>query len=161
VTRDRAVLLLALVLAVWNVWGYDLWAPDEPYFGEGAREMVVDGEWAVPHVVGAVTTDKPPLFFWLIALLSLPAGAVSSLTARLPSVLAAVGTVALTMRLARRMGGEGALAGVVLSVTYLFWDKARTAQIDALLCTGCEVCAQVCPRHAILFRAQLEEVHHD
>jgi len=35
------------------------------------------------------------------------------------------------------------------------------AQIDALLCTGCEVCAQVCPRHAILFRAQLEEVHHD
>ncbi|MGQ9599787.1 MAG: indolepyruvate ferredoxin oxidoreductase subunit alpha [Anaerolineae bacterium] len=33
------------------------------------------------------------------------------------------------------------------------------ARIDPLLCTGCEVCAQVCPRHAILFRAQVEEVH--
>lgn len=132
---EAAVLLLAAILAVWNVWGYDLWAPDEPYFGEGAREMVADGRWIVPHVGGEVTTDKPPLFFWLIALLSLPWGAVTSLSARLPSVVASVGTVALTMRLSRRLGDDrgGALAGAVLSVLYLFWDKSRSAQIDALL----------------------------
>ena len=134
--RTSAVLLLAAVIVGWNLWGYDLCAPDEPYFGEGAREMVVDGKWAVPHVNGVVTTDKPPLFFWLIALFSLPFGAVSSLTARLPSFLAALGSVALVMRLGRRLGGEadGALAGLLLATTYLAWDKGRMAQIDALLC---------------------------
>ena len=29
------------------------------------------------------------------------------------------------------------------------------ADIDPLLCTGCEICAQVCPRDAILFREQV------
>jgi indolepyruvate ferredoxin oxidoreductase alpha subunit len=31
------------------------------------------------------------------------------------------------------------------------------ARIDPLLCTGCEICAQVCPNEAILFREQLME----
>ncbi len=32
------------------------------------------------------------------------------------------------------------------------------AEIDPLLCTGCEICAQVCPRDAILFREQMLEL---
>ena len=101
----RAVLLVAALLFLVNIWGYDLWAPDEPFFGEGAREMVVDGRWLVTHVNGDVNTHKPPLFFWLIALLSLPLGRVTSLTARLPSALAALGTVAMVLRELRRLEG--------------------------------------------------------
>lgn len=33
------------------------------------------------------------------------------------------------------------------------------AAIDPLLCTGCEICAQVCPRDAILFREQISSSH--
>ncbi|HEY3567432.1 MAG TPA: glycosyltransferase family 39 protein [Thermoanaerobaculia bacterium] len=111
------VLVLAAIVLAWNLGGYDLCAPDEPYFGEGAREMIADGHWMVPRVLGEVTTDKPPLFFWLIALVSLPWGGVSAWTARLPSLLAALGTLALTMRLARRWWGERAppVAGIFLA----------------------------------------------
>jgi 4-amino-4-deoxy-L-arabinose transferase-like glycosyltransferase len=135
-TRRRAVLILATVLFLWFLWGHDLWAPDEPFFGEGAREMMVDGHWLVSHINGVINNHKPPLFFWLIALLSLPLGRVTSLTARLPSALASLGTVAMTLRLGRRWSSEktAVLAALVLATTYMFWDKARTAQIDALLC---------------------------
>ncbi len=135
-TPRRLVLALAALLFLWNLGGHDLWAPDEPYFAEGAREMVVDGQWWVPHVNGVITTDKPPLFFWSIALLSLPAGAVGPWAARLPSALAALGTLLLAMRLGRRWFGARAewLTGVVLATTLMFWDKARWSQIDALLC---------------------------
>jgi len=33
--------------------------------------------------------------------------------------------------------------------------KRPLAEIDPLLCTGCEICSQVCPRDAILFREQI------
>ena len=34
-------------------------------------------------------------------------------------------------------------------------NKRQKSDIDPLLCTGCELCAQVCPANAIQFRAQL------
>ncbi len=133
----RLVFGLAAVLFLCNLGGaHDLWAPDEPYFAEGAREMLIDGRWLVPHVNGVMSTDKPPLFFWAIALLSLPVGGVTHWTARLPSALAALGTVLLVMRLGRRFGGERVawLAGLTVCTTLMFWEKARWTQIEALLC---------------------------
>jgi 4-amino-4-deoxy-L-arabinose transferase-like glycosyltransferase len=135
--RARALLISSVaVLLLWNLWGYDVWAPDEPYLAEGAREMLVDGQWLVPHINGELDNHKPPLFFWLIAVLSLPFGEVSAFTARLPSVLVALVSVLLTMRLASKVGGRrvALLAGAVLPLSYLFYDKARTSQIDSLLC---------------------------
>jgi len=133
---ERMVLVLATVIFLWFLGAHDLWAPDEPFFGEGAREMVADGQWLVTHVNGVVNSHKPPLFFWLIAILSLPLGAVTEFTARLPSVLAALGTLVLIMSMGRRWFGPktAALAGVLLATSYMFWDKARWSQIDSLLC---------------------------
>jgi len=133
---ERWVLVLSAVVFAWFLGAHDLWAPDEPFFGEGAREMLIDGQWLVTHVNGVVNSHKPPLFFWLIAIISIPLGAVTEVTARLPSVLAALGTLVLLMRLGSRWFGPrtAAAAGLLLTTSYMFWDKARWSQIDSLLC---------------------------
>ncbi len=129
------ILLLAAVLFFSNIWGYDLWAPDEPRFAEIAREMIEERNWILPHDNGWIYTDKPPLFFWLVSLFSLMLGGVSSFSARIPSVLAGIGTIYLTYMIAlRSLGRKTAfLSCLVLSTCYLFFDTARTAQTDMLL----------------------------
>ncbi len=129
------ILLLAAVLFFTNIWGYDLWAPDEPRYAEIAREMIEEGNWIVPHDNGWVSTEKPPLLFWLISIFSVLSGGVSSFAARLPAVCAGLGTVAVLYILCLRLFGKrtAILSAIVLTTSYLFFDNARTAQTDMLL----------------------------
>lgn len=70
-SRDMAVLALLLLV----VFGLnlaiprDLWVQDEARYGEVVREMLASGQWLVAHLNGHPYPDKPPLYFWLVALL--------------------------------------------------------------------------------------------
>ena len=77
VVRDLTLLgLLALVLLVPGLGMRDPWPADEPRFALIARDMVVTGEWLFPQVGGDLYQDKPPVFFWTIALGYLATGAL-------------------------------------------------------------------------------------
>lgn len=142
------VLASAAALFLLNLHGYDLWAPDEPRFAEIARELRLSGDPIVLRVNGEFYKEKPPLLFWLIATASVPVTAMSpfveawSLAARLPSALAALITVGLTMLLARRLfdGRTAAWAGAVLATMGLFWWEARSVRTDMPL-TACTTAA--------------------
>ena len=133
-----ALLVLAAVLFFANTWGYDLWPPDEPRFGQVAREMMQSGDYLAPHVNGQPYKEKPPLLFWAIAVVSWPFGDVTEFTARAPSVLAALLTVLLTYVLAARLydRSTAALSALVLMTTALFWWEARSVRCDMIL-TAC------------------------
>ncbi len=132
------LMSLAAALFFINTWGYDLWPADEPRFGEVPREMMQSGDYLVPHCNGVPYKEKPPLLFWAIALVSLPLGDVTEFTARVPSGLAALFTVAMTFLLASRLFDRrtAVWSALVLMTMNFFWSEARSVRTDMLL-TAC------------------------
>ncbi|MEW6324708.1 MAG: glycosyltransferase family 39 protein, partial [Nitrospirota bacterium] len=126
--------LLSLVLLLLALLPRELWSMDEAIVGTIIREMVVDGEWLVPHVNGERYADKPPLYYWLAAL---PAvfDMLRPVWFRLPSALAAIGCLWLIYGLGARLfhPATGLLAAVMLATSPLFTVSAQMARMDLLL----------------------------
>jgi 4-amino-4-deoxy-L-arabinose transferase-like glycosyltransferase len=93
------VILLVLFCGVFffiNLNQWDLWNPDEPRYAHVAREMVDRGDWILMHFNGRTYDDKPPFFFWMIALGSFLLGGFNAFAARFPSAFFGTLTVLLT-----------------------------------------------------------------
>ena len=138
--RWRAlVLATAAVLLLAGLGGLDADAPDEPRALQIAEELRSGEHGAAGlvllHLNGEVYTQKPPLYYWLAALAGAPGGHVSELAARLPSALAGLFVVWLTLLLGTRMLGSaaGALGAAILLTAYEFPYLARRVQFDVLL----------------------------
>src|SRR2546425_3160383 len=108
--------------------------PDEGRNAEVAREMVETGDWVTPHMDGVVYLDKPPAFFWTVAVSYLSLG-VSEWSARAPSALFALAGIALVGWFVRsRMGSATAwLAGVTLALSPLYIVFRRIVIFDMML----------------------------
>ena len=119
--------------------GRDLTSPDEARYAQIAEEVRsfehgVAGLFLL-HLNGEAYDQKPPLWFWLVALAGAPGGHVSEPAARLPSALAAIASVLLVMRLGTWLLGRrtGLVAGAILLTTGQFALLAHRASLDALL----------------------------
>lgn len=138
--RGRWILLAAAsVLLLLRLGGIDLWAPDEPRYGQVAEELrsFAHGPEGLVllHLNGKPYGQKPPLYFWMAAAAGAPQGRVTEWAARIPSALAGLACVAVVAGLGRRMfGAPAALLGAALLLTeYQFAYLARRAQLDIVL----------------------------
>lgn len=111
--------------------------PDEPRYAEVAREMFASGDYISTRLCGCLWFEKPALLYWMSA-----AGyhffGVNELAARIPSAVAAIGTVALlyfTLRAINRPRLALA-AAFVLSTSGIFIAYARVAVPDMVLTTS-------------------------
>ena len=134
--RRQAWIFFAIAFAVLAA-GFGLrdpWPADEPRFVLVAKQMVESGDFLFPHRGGELYPDKPPLYFWL---LSLAYGLVGSWrwSFLLPSLLAGMGTLALTYDLGRRLWTPrvGLWAAIAVLVSFQFVYQAKRAQIDPTL----------------------------
>jgi len=133
---DLLWLALALFIVIGTGLGIrDPWPADEPRFAVVARDMVATGEWLFPRVGGDLYQDKPPLFFWLLAICYSLTGSLKW-SFLLPAFCAAGGVLFLVYDFGRRLVSReaGFAAAMVLCFTLQFVMVFRGAQIDPVLC---------------------------
>ena len=130
------VLLIGIagIMFFLNLGGPSLWDLDEGRNADCSWEMMEANNWLVPTFNSQLRVDKPVLLYWLQIFSYLCFG-VSEFAARLPSALAALGTVLLAYELARSMFARttGLLAGVIVATTPMLCGAARFANPDSLL----------------------------
>lgn len=98
----RLLVAVLILVAVLPLLGGAFHEPDEGRYAEMAREMLVRGDFLVPRLGEEEHLTKPPLTYWTIAA-SLALFGVSVQAARLPVILAGLGTILLVRALGRRL----------------------------------------------------------
>jgi 4-amino-4-deoxy-L-arabinose transferase-like glycosyltransferase len=134
--RRAAWIFYAIAFAVLaaGIGQRDPWPADEPRFVLVAQQMLAGGDWLFPHRGAELYPDKPPLFFWILALAKSVVGSWRW-AFLLPSLLSALGTLALVRDLGRRLWNPaaGMWAGIVVLAALQFVYQGKRAQIDPTL----------------------------
>ena len=121
-------------LYVYGARNYPLSEPDEVRYAEIPREMLELRDWVTPHLDYVKYFEKPPLVYWATAVTFSWLG-TGELAARLPSLLAGMATLALTVWLAANMYGASTavLTLPILALGPLFAICAQTLTLDMTL----------------------------
>lgn len=136
-TALHFVIITAVCLALFlpGLLNRGLWSPDETRYIVVAKDMADSGDWIILRRNGEIYTQKPPVFFWVISLLSMLLGGFSEFSARLPSAAAGAAGVLLTYQLGKRLfGEEAALASsLILATSIAYLGSSQWVILDPLL----------------------------
>ncbi len=128
------LLLLVIILFFSNIGSLPLFDPDEPRYAAASKGMVETGDWIVPYFNGMPRLNKPPLFYWSVAL-SFKFFGVSEFSARLPSLIFGIGGVVVVFLWARSLWDrwKAFCAGFFLAICPLYVSVARLCITDMAL----------------------------
>jgi 4-amino-4-deoxy-L-arabinose transferase-like glycosyltransferase len=112
----------------------DLWSSHEARAAMDAQSLLDDGWTAAPRLFdGRAEVQKPPLYYWLVALIARASGTgVGAWAVRLPAALAGLGGALLLYGFGVRRGRPvaGLVAAVVLATALHYTWLARVGRID-------------------------------
>ncbi len=132
------VLVIAVAALMPGIFQIPAMDRDEARYAQASRQMLETGDLVDIRFQDVPRHVKPIGTYWLQAASAqvLGGGADAGIWAyRMPSLLAAIGIVAMTAWLAGRLGGgtAGVAAGIVMALALITSVEARTAKTDALL----------------------------
>jgi len=123
--------MISLFIPIAGNWG--LVGADETRYVRVSRELFGRQDWYLLTLYGEPYDQKPPLPFWMMAgAMKLLGERHMELASRLPGILAAAGTLVVTMLVGGTLLGRraGWLAAVILLTTAQFFDSAAQAKLD-------------------------------
>lgn len=145
---DRNSLLIvgcaAIFIIMFGIGSIPLLDPDEPVYAETAREMLQTGDFLSPRIYGDFWYDKPPMYYWLVALAQFIFGD-NEFAARFPAALLACATSVMLYVSGTRLFGEraGFWSALVLTSCIEFFYMGKAAVTDTTLLffmTGALLC---------------------
>lgn len=77
------IIAIGLFVALFQLGHLPFLDPDEPVYAETSREMLLTHDWLSPRIFGEFWYDKPPLYYWLVAM-SFSVFGMGEFAARLP-----------------------------------------------------------------------------
>jgi len=135
-TFYHIIILLAVCvfLFLFGLGNMALTDPDETFYAQTASEMFETNEWVTPMIFGKPQFEKPVLYYWLI-LLSYKAFGISEFSARLPSVVFAMGGIIGIYLIGRVIFSPlcGFLSGLIMATSVLYLVLARGCVTDMVL----------------------------
>lgn len=128
------VLAVSAITYLLLAGGWGKFSRAEVFFAECAKEMIAAGNWMVPLFHNQAFFDKPILSYWAI-LSSFSLLGINHLTARIPSCLGALTTIALIALTGRQLFGAraGVIAGMALSTSAMYMSFAAMCMSDVFL----------------------------
>lgn len=114
-----------------SLGGYSLKEPDEGRYAEIPREMVELNDYVVPHLNYVRYFEKPPLFYWAVAI-SYKIFGINEWSFRFPCALSGFLCVLALYFMSRRWFNEGVafLSSLILMSTFGFFSMARIVTLD-------------------------------
>jgi len=153
ILHPSSFILLSLcgLLFFKGIASREMWASHEARAAQNAQRLLDDGNWLLPRLYdGQVELQKPPGFYWLVALAGWLRGGVDEWAVRLPAAVAGTLTVLLVWWHLRARGRPVAafVAAAVLAGAVHFTGTARIGRIDVPL--ACVVTAIMIAGRSIL-----------
>jgi 4-amino-4-deoxy-L-arabinose transferase-like glycosyltransferase len=136
--RQRALLLALLgaaaIVYAMPIGARPLWNQDEARVVLLAEDTLRHGLRLPARVRDAPYLNKPPLFFWSVALAAMPAGRASDREGPIPSVAAAVATLLGVFAIGRHLSGThtGFIALAVLATSPGFFSHSHQVLPDMM-----------------------------